>query len=74
MSVLTTESLPPSLAARLDDAQRQAVLEAPRSQRLDLRRVGIADDEMPAEDRDVLIAGQDDRQPVQGLVGENEEH
>jgi general secretion pathway protein E len=34
MSVLTTESLPPSLAARLDDAQRQLVLETPRGQRV----------------------------------------
>ncbi len=34
MPALTTENLPPPLAARLDDAQRQAVLEAPRGQRV----------------------------------------
>jgi type II secretory ATPase GspE/PulE/Tfp pilus assembly ATPase PilB-like protein len=34
MPALTTENLPPPLAARLDDAQRQAVLEVPRGQRV----------------------------------------
>ncbi|HSY53558.1 MAG TPA: GspE/PulE family protein [Opitutaceae bacterium] len=34
MPALTTETLPAPLAARLDDAQRQAVLEVPRSQRV----------------------------------------
>ena len=34
MPALTTENLPSPLAARLDDAQRQAVLEVPRGQRV----------------------------------------
>jgi type II secretory ATPase GspE/PulE/Tfp pilus assembly ATPase PilB-like protein len=36
-----TESLPASLAARLDDAQRQAVLEAPRGQRVKALAVAL---------------------------------
>src|SRR6185312_5686620 len=64
------------LAAMPDIApvQHDAADKAAPGERLDLSGIGIPDDEMPAEQGDVLVTGRSHRQPVQGMVRENAQY